>query len=137
VIKPLKNLVRSGLGGKQGRGKQMFSWIHIEDLYGIINFIQQHSEISGAVNTAAPNPVNNKTLMQLTRKMMGVRLGLPMPAWLLKFGAVIIRTETELILKSRWVIPERLLKAGFQFKFANIEQALENILIDKPTGSNR
>jgi uncharacterized protein (TIGR01777 family) len=128
VIKPLKNLVRFGLGGKQGRGKQMFSWIHIEDLFRIITFIQQYKQITGVINTASPNPVSNKTLMQLLRKNMGAAFGLPAPEWLLKMGAVIIKTETELILKSRWVIPERLSTAGFQFQFPDLDKALKNIL---------
>jgi uncharacterized protein (TIGR01777 family) len=131
VIKPLKNLVRFGLGGKQGRGDQMFSWIHIDDVFNIINFIRQHTELSGVFNTAAPNPVNNKNLMQLLRNNMGIKIGLPMPKWLLKMGAVLIKTETELILKSRWVIPARLLKAGFQFKYAGLDEALKNILNDQ------
>ena len=128
VIKALKNLVRFGLGGKQGNGNQMFSWIHIEDLYNVILFVQQHKEISGVLNTSAPNPVNNKTLMELMRKYVGVPVGLPTPAWLLTMGAVIIKTETELVLKSRWVIPERLLNAGFEFKYPNMAEALKNIL---------
>ena len=128
VIKPLKNLVRFGLGGKQGNGNQMFSWIHIEDLYNVILFVQQHKEISGVLNTSAPNPVNNKTLMELMRKYVGVPVGLPTPAWLLKMGAVIIKTETELVLKSRWVIPERLLNAEFEFKYPTMAEALKNIL---------
>jgi uncharacterized protein len=128
VIKPLINLVRFGLGGKQGNGKQMFSWIHNEDLFRIINFIKEHKELSGVVNTSAPNPVSNKVLMQLLRKCMGVRFGLPSPAWLLKIGAIVIKTETELILKSRWVLPERLLNSGFQFKYADLDEAFENIL---------
>ncbi len=130
VLNPVKNLVHAGMGGKQGIGKQMFSWIHIDDLFNIIGFIQEHDELSGVFNTAAPNPVSNKTFMQLLRKNMGVKLGLPMPTWLLKFGAVLINTETELILKSRWVIPERLLNAGIKFKYPNIDEALKNILSD-------
>ncbi|MEO6254261.1 MAG: TIGR01777 family oxidoreductase [Ferruginibacter sp.] len=131
VIDPLRNLVRFGLGGKQGRGNQMFSWIHIEDVFSIINFIQQHSELSGVINTAAPNPVTNKSLMQLLRINMGIKVGMPMPKWLLKIGAVFIKTETELILKSRWVIPARLLEAGYQFKYAVLDEALKNILNDR------
>ena len=128
VIMPLKNLIRFGFGGKQGNGKQMFSWIHIEDLFRIITFIQQHNELTGVLNTAAPNPVSNKTLMQLLRKNMGMAFGLPAGVWLLKMGAVIIQTETELILKSRWVIPERLSEAGFQFQYPYMDKALKNIL---------
>lgn len=126
VIKPLKNLVRFGLGGRQGSGKQMFSWIHIEDLFRVITFVQQHNEMSGVINTSAPNPVNNKTLMQLLRKQMRIKIGLPSPAWLLQIGAMIIKTE--LILKSRWVIPERLSGAGFQFEYPAIDLALGQII---------
>jgi len=130
VIKPLKNLVRFGLGGKQGSGNQMFSWIHIDDVFNAITFIQQHSELNGVLNTAAPNPVNNKTLMQMLRNQMGAKIALPLPTWLLHIGAVLIKTETELILKSRWVIPERLLNAGFQFKYATLDSALKAIIND-------
>ena len=137
VIKPLKKLVRFGLGGKQGSGKQMFSWIHIEDLFRTIIFVQQHNEVSGVLNTAAPNPVSNKNLMQSLRKHMGVAFGLPAPVWLLKMGAVLIKTETELILKSRWVIPERLSAAGFQFQFPDMDIALKQILSDQSQISNQ
>jgi NAD dependent epimerase/dehydratase family enzyme len=122
------NLVRFGLGGKQGNGNQMFSWIHIEDLYEIILFLQSHKELTGVFNCSAPNPVKNKTLMKTLRQNMNISFGLPSPAWLLKIGAVIIRTETELILKSRWVIPEKLLKAGYVFKYSYLDGALKNIL---------
>jgi uncharacterized protein len=135
VVKPLKNLVRFGLGGKQGRGNQMFSWIHIEDLYNIITFLQQREELNGIFNTSAPNPVDNKKLMQVFRKKMNMPLGIPAPEWLLKIGAVIIRTETELILKSRWVLPERLLMAGFKFKYPTLENALNEIVTNVPRQS--
>jgi hypothetical protein len=128
VVKPIKNLVRFGLGGKQGSGQQMFSWIHLEDLYNVIIFLQKHNSLSGVFNTSAPNPVTNKTLMQLFRKNMRIRIGLPAPEWLLKFGAILIKTETELILKSRWVVPERLLQEGFVFKYPVLDEALKNIL---------
>jgi uncharacterized protein len=129
VVKPIKNLVRFGLGGKQGRGNQMFSWIHIEDLYRCIIFLQQE-DLTGIFNTSAPNPVTNKNLMQVFRRIMKMPIGLPAPEWLLKFGAILIKTETELILKSRWVIPERLLQAGFNFQYSTIDTALEDILND-------
>lgn len=128
VLKPFTNLVRFGLGGKQGNGNQMFSWIHIQDLFNIILFIIKHEELSGIFNCAAPNPVNNKTFMQALRKAMHVKIGLPSPKWLLELGAVIIRTETELILKSRWVLPGRLLNEGFQFKYPTIESALNDLV---------
>ena len=128
VIKPFKNLVRFGMGGKQGNGNQVFSWIHIEDVFKIIVFIDEHKTLKGVFNTAAPDPVTNKTLMELFRKNMNIKFGLPSPVWLLKTGAVLIKTETELILKSRWVIPEKLLLEGYQFKYKTIEEALKNIL---------
>ena len=128
VIKPFKNLVRFGLGGRQGNGHQMFSWIHIEDLFSIIVFIQGHNTLKGVFNTAAPNPITNKTLMQLFRKNMKVTFGLPSPGWLLKIGAIFIKTEAELVLKSRWVVPEKLLSAGYHFKYATMDEALKNIL---------
>ena len=137
VIKPLLNLVRFRLGGKQGNGKQIFSWIHIEDLFCIITFVQQHNELSGVINTCAPNPVSNKTFMQLLRKNLGVGFGMPAPVWLLKMGAVVIKTETELILKSRWVLPERLLASGFQFKYPEIDTALRQILSNGAQISNQ
>ncbi len=130
VMTPFKNLVRFGLGGQQGNGNQMFSWIHIEDLFSIIRFTQSNKNMSGVYNCSAPNPVSNKVLMQSLRQAMNVKFGLPSPEFLLKIGAIIIRTETELILKSRWVIPERLMKAGFQFRFSTIDEALKNILME-------
>lgn len=128
VIHPLKKLVRFGLGGKSGKGNQMFSWIHIEDVFNIIQFVQQNERIHGAINTAAPNPETNRSFMQKFRKWMHMPLGLPTPTWLLKIGAVIIKTETELILKSRWVIPETLLNAGYIFKYPTLDAALNDIL---------
>jgi uncharacterized protein (TIGR01777 family) len=128
VMKPFKNLVRFGLGGRQGKGTQMFSWIHIEDLFSIILFLQLHKELKGIFNCSAPNPVKNKILMKILRQHMGVKSGLPSPAWLLKIGALIIKTETELILKSRWVVPEKLLKAGYSFKYPTLDIAFKDIV---------
>lgn len=128
VMKPFVNLVRFGLGGIQGSGNQMFSWIHIEDLYGIMLFVKTHKNLEGVFNCAAPNPVDNRTWMKSIRQTMGVKIGLPSPTWLLKIGAVIIRTEAELILKSRWVIPEKLVQLGYNFKYPTVDAALANIL---------
>jgi uncharacterized protein (TIGR01777 family) len=131
VMKPFINLVRFGFGGKQGKGNQMFSWIHIEDLFSIILFFQSHKELRGVFNCSAPNPIDNKTLMKTLRQIMKARIGLPSPAWLLKIGAAIIKTEPELILKSRWVVPEKLLEAGYRFKYPTLDTALKNILKDE------
>jgi uncharacterized protein len=128
VLAPLKRLVYSGMGGKQGNGRQMFSWIHLEDLYRVILHLQAHSEMKGVYNCAAPGPVSNADLMRNLRTAAGVSFGLPVPEWLLEAGAVLIRTETELILKSRWVLPERLLQAGFVFRYPVLLPALQQIL---------
>ncbi len=130
VMRPLKNLVRFGLGGKQGNGRQRFSWIHIEDIKNIILFIQSHKEMSGVYNCASPNPVTNQILMDTLRKSMGAPIGIASPEWLLKIGAVLINTETELVLKSRWVLPERLIESGFQFKHHDIDKAIDMIVRD-------
>jgi uncharacterized protein (TIGR01777 family) len=128
VITPFKNLVRLGLGGVQGSGNQKFSWIHIEDLFDIILFLRDREELSGVFNCSAPHPVANRELMNHFRKAMNRKVGLPSPRWMLEIGALLIRTETELILKSRWVIPERLEREGYKFKFSKIDRALEHIL---------
>ncbi|SOD14561.1 TIGR01777 family oxidoreductase [Pedobacter xixiisoli] len=128
VMQPFVNLVRFGLGGKQGDGKQMFSWIHLEDLFQIVLFIQNDKDLKGTFNCSSPNPIDNATLMRKLRQNMKINIGLPSPEWMLKMGAALIGTETELILKSRWVVPDRLLKAGYEFKFPVIEEALEDIL---------
>jgi uncharacterized protein (TIGR01777 family) len=128
VMQPFKNLVRCGLGGKQGSGKQMFSWIHIEDLYRIIKFVQVEKKLSGAINCSSPNPVDNQTLMEKLRKVMHVKIGIPSPSWLLKIGAFVLGTETELLLKSRWVLPEKLQTEGFKFNYENIDRALVKLL---------
>ena len=127
AIKPLKKLVRFGLGGKQGKGNQMFSWIHIDDIYQIILFIINHQGLEGVFNCSAPHPVTNEMMMRSLRKAMHVSAGLPAPEWLLKIGAVLIHTETELILKSRWVLPQRLLESGYVFSYPSLQPALKEI----------
>jgi len=124
VVQPLMNLVRFGLGGKQGSGKQMFSWIHIEDLFNIVRFVQAHHEIAGVINCSSPNPVDNQTLMKTFRSVLNIKIGIHMPTWMLTIGASIIGTETELLLKSRWVVPERLLQLGFKYKYNQLYEAL-------------
>ncbi len=131
AMTPLINLVRLGLGGTQGNGKQMFSWIHIEDLFHIITYIHTHTELTGVYNCSSPNPVDNKTLMKTLRDAMHVPIGLPSPKFLLEIGALFIQTETELLLKSRWVLPERLLEAGYTFTHTTLDQTLKDIVAKK------
>lgn len=124
ALRPFAALARLGLGGHMGNGDQKFSWIHVEDLYRVVRFLQVRADISGPVNVASPNVVANRELMHLVRRAYGARLGLPTPAWLLRYGAVLIRTETELVLKSRWVQPQKLLDAGFIFRQPELGGAL-------------
>jgi len=131
VMVPYLNLVKFGLGGRQGQGNQMYSWIHIEDLARAIEWIFDHPDMEGVYNCAAPGPVTNTVFMQTLRNIMGYNFGLPAPDWMLEMGAAIIGTETELILKSRWVLPTKLLQSGFVFKYAFLENALREILENK------
>ncbi|SEJ63801.1 hypothetical protein SAMN04487917_108149 [Arthrobacter sp. yr096] len=127
VMGPFRNLARLGLGGHMGPGTQKFSWIHVEDLFRTVAFIHRHGELAGPVNAASPYPVDNRELMSLVRQSMGVPFGIPTPAWLLEAGAVLIRTQTELVLKSRWVEPRKLLDAGFVFDYPCLTGALNQI----------
>ncbi|OCA87802.1 TIGR01777 family protein [Bacillus sp. FJAT-27225] len=128
VMVPYRNLVRFGLGGIQGNGNQIFSWIHIEDLYQIILFLMEREDLDGVFNCSSPKPVSNRDFMKKMRNAMNVPFGLPSPKWLLEMGSLLINTETELVLKSRWVIPERLQKEGHIFSFESLDSALNDIL---------
>lgn len=130
VMTPYKYLVKFGLGGKQGSGEQMFSWIHVEDLYNILLFIKDREDMNGVINCSTPNPVTNETLMKELRIAFNRKFGLPAAKWMLELGAILIRTETELILKSRWVIPEKLLQYGFSFQYDTIDKALNQIIAE-------
>lgn len=131
VMVPMTNLVRFGLGGSQGAGTQQFSWIHIEDLFRMVIYLQEHPHLNGVFNASSPHPVTNRELMASLREQMGVRIGLPSPRWMLELGARFIQTETELVLKSRWVIPERLEMEGFTFTYGTLDAALAEILNKK------
>jgi uncharacterized protein (TIGR01777 family) len=128
VLDVLHRLVRLRLGGAMGRGDQFVSWIHAEDFCRAVAWLIEREDLSGPVNLAAPDPVPNRALMRLLRRLCGVRIGLPATRWMLEAGALLLRTETELILKSRRVVPGRLLEAGFEFRFPDIEKALADLL---------
>ena len=123
---PLKNLTRLGFGGKQGKGNQFISWIHEKDFARAIEFIFQ-KEMTGVVNIVSPKPIRNTLFMKTLRKSLGVPTGIPIGEKLLKFGAKIIGTETELVLKSRNVIPKRLVENNFEFEFKTLEKAIDNL----------
>jgi uncharacterized protein len=152
VLVPLTRLVRFGLGGAQldGRwpgtpariaagvhhrfqpgsahGRQRFSWVHIDDVIAAIAFLRDHAELDGVVNLVAPEASDNRTLMADLRSVLGMPIGLPATRWMLELGTFAIRTETELVLKSRWVVPERLLAAGFRFEHTDLRETLRSIL---------
>lgn len=132
VIVPYFNLLKFGLGGQQGSGQQMYSWVHIKDTCRIINWIYDHKEMEGVYNCSSPNPVSNKVFMRTLRNVTGHKIGLPAYEWMLKIGAAIIGTETELILKSRWVLPARLLETGFHFEYDTIDKAFTEIVNNSP-----
>ena len=125
VMIPFKRLTQLGFGGKMGDGQQQFSWIHIEDVCRSIEFIIQNESLNGAINVSSPNPVRNMIFMDALRKRYNRFALIPSPIWLLELGAKLIKTETELILKSRFVIPEKLEQAGFKWRYPIIDQALE------------
>lgn len=132
VFPRLLNLVKYGLGGKQGSGSQFVSWIHEQDAAHCVEWLTEQPALSGIINCTAPNAVSNRELMALIRKTSGKPIGLPSPAWLLEVGAVVIGTETELILKSRWVTPKRLLDAGYRFHFPAAAEAVQDIMAPSP-----
>ena len=132
VITPYLNLCKFGLGGKHGDGSQMYSWVHIEDVCRMIEWLLEKKEAEGIYNCVAPNAITNKTFMATLRKITGHIVGLPAPAWLLELGAWLIRTETELMLKSRWVYPRRSLQEGFVYKYDTVDKAIREIISHLP-----
>lgn len=120
----MRKLAGWGLGGAQGSGRQMFSWIHIEDYFRVLTFIMENETIEGPVNCTSPNPVSNNRLMYVIRKSMKRSLGLAAPAFFVQLGAILMRTEASLVLDSVNVIPAKLLKANFHFKYPSIDLAV-------------
>lgn len=153
ALVPLLNLARIGFGGAQidgpwfrsrrrvaagtfheygaRGGRQRFSWVHLDDVVGIVEFLIAHDEIDGVVNVSSPNPVDSVTVMRSIRSALRVPFGIPLHRWLLEPGAWAIRTETELVLKSRWVVPERLLAAGYAFRHPEIDEAVGDIVAQR------
>ena len=127
VFNVLLNLVRAGLGGANGDGRQYVAWIHETDFVRAAYHLVEHDTLSGAVNVCAPNPLPNAEFMRELRAAWGMPLGLPAAAWMLEIGAVFLQTESELILKSRRVVPKRLTDDGFVFTFAQWSDAARNL----------
>ena len=127
VFDTLLRLVRYGLGGRAGDGRQYVSWIHDEDFVRAVRWLIEHDEFEGAVNLAAPNPVPNSAFMRALREAWGVPFGVPATELMLEAGAFLMRSETELILKSRRVIPGKLLESGFDFHFPAWPEAARDL----------
>lgn len=153
VMGPFSTLARLGLGGAQldGRwfataarraagtfhefrargGSQRFSWVHMDDVIGAIRFLERHAELDGVVNLSSPSPTDSAGFMRTLRSVLGVAVGIPAPRFALEIGSAAIKTETELVLKSRWVLPQRLLDAGYEFAYPELEPAIRQITAAK------
>jgi len=123
-----KQITKLGLGGKQGRGNQMISWIHIDDFCEAVNFIIENENLKGAINITAPKPLTNENMMNQLQKKLKVPFGVPNPFWLLEIASIFIKTETELMLKSRNVYPKILLENGFKFRYPSFDNALNQLV---------
>jgi uncharacterized protein len=150
VMGPFSMLARFGLGGAQldghwfataarraagtfhefraRGGRQKFSWVHMDDVIGAIRFLEQHDELDGVVNVSSPSPTDSVGFMRTLRTVLGAPIGIPAPRFVLEIGSAVIKTETELVLKSRWVLPERLLDAGYEFAYPELGPALRQII---------
>jgi uncharacterized protein len=127
IFDALLRLVRWGLGGHAGDGRQYVSWIHHEDFVRALYWLIDHEVLEGPFNVASPNPLPNRDFMRALREAWGRSFGLPATPWMLEVGAFLLRTETELVLKSRRVVPGRLLASGFSFEFPTWPEAARDL----------
>ncbi len=127
VFDVLRSIVRRGLGGPMGKGDQRISWIHMEDFLAAVDFLIAESQIDGVVNVTAPEFPTNREWMQTFREAAGMPVGLPAPRFLLELGARLMRTETELVLKSRWADPRRLREEGFRWRWTHAVPAIADL----------
>jgi uncharacterized protein len=123
----LRRLARFGLGGSLAGGRQFVAFTHQDDFCRAVEWLLDHENLTGPFNIASPNPVTNRELMAALRRAVGMPFGLPATRWMLEIGAFFLRTETELMIKSRRVIPGKLLASGFEFQFPRVEQAIANL----------
>lgn len=124
----VKMITKLGLGGKQGRGNQNVSWIHIEDFCRAVEFVIDNENLSGKINITAPNPLSNEEFMLKLRREIKIPFGLNAPVWQLEIASIFLGTETELLLKSRNIYPEKLLQSGFKFNYPTVETAFQNLI---------
>jgi hypothetical protein len=127
IFDTLLRLVRFGLGGRVGDGRQYVSWIHDQDFVRAVVWLIEHEELEGAVNLAAPNPLPYSEFMRILRTTWGIPIGLPATKWMVEVGAFALRTESELVLKSRRVIPGRLAQSAFAFQYPTWEVAARDL----------
>jgi len=132
VFSVFSKLARLGLAGTQGPGTQYVSWIHDVDYCRITDLLLAHPEITdetnGAINLTSPTPIPNRAFMRILRGAWGKRIGLPSTRWMLEIGTFFMRTESELVLKSRRAVPALLLKHGFEFQFPKWEDAAKDLV---------
>lgn len=128
VLPKLLKMVKLGLGGTMGNGRQLVSWLHVLDFCRMVDWCLQKPSAQGVYNCSAPQPVSNKNMMRLLRSELHRPIGLPAAAWMLEIGAFVMRTETELILKSRYVVPARAEQEGFEFKYRDLDSCIKNLV---------
>ncbi|MEZ5979030.1 MAG: DUF1731 domain-containing protein [Planctomycetota bacterium] len=121
-------LVRRGLGGATCGGRQYVSWVHDRDFARAVRFLIERDDLEGPVNIASPNPLPYREFMAALREAWGIRFGLPTTRWMLELGCFLMRTESELVLKSRRVVPGRLREAGFAFEFERWPEAARDLV---------
>lgn len=121
-------LVRWGLGGQHGNGQQMVSWVHEEDVAGFFEWLIEEPKALGAINLSSPGPLRQAELMRILRERIKPWIALPSPRWMLGLGARLLGTETELVLKSRWVLPTRAQELGYRFKIGTMTEAVEALV---------
>lgn len=131
ALQRMASLTRWGLGGKIGHGKQGISWIHQEDMSRLIVEAIENTTMHGAYIATAPNPVSNEVFMRKLREVLGMKIGLPAFAWMVKIGAVFMKTDAELALYGRYCISQRLEESGFRFKYITLDEALKDIFTSK------
>jgi uncharacterized protein (TIGR01777 family) len=124
----LLNLVRRGLGGTMGGGSQFVSWIHDADFLRAVDWLIAREDFAGVVNVASPNPLPNRDFMRAFREAWGAPFGLPASTWMIEAGSLLMRTESELVLKSRRVVPGRLLESGFEFQYPEWQVAVRDLV---------
>jgi uncharacterized protein (TIGR01777 family) len=127
VYRVLRRLVRLGLGGQLAGGRQYVSWIHQTDFCRAVEWLIDRDDFAAPVNLAAPHPLTNDALMRTLRRACGKSVGLPATRWMLEIGAFLLRTETELVIKSRRVVPARMITAGFEFRYPRFAAAVEDL----------